>query len=168
MKKAFTLIELMISIMILSILMLFLYKSYSDLNRSNRQYTSALESLNEKELLKKAIYLDLLMASKSHMIIQNIDREFDLISFKTKHSLHRRVEPYVCYIIKDKVLYRLESLLQITSIDINRDIAFDIDRVAKVKKFRIFGTRGKDKELYLLNMRLENNEQILLKVKVLN
>ncbi|HIC13491.1 MAG TPA: prepilin-type N-terminal cleavage/methylation domain-containing protein, partial [Sulfurimonas sp.] len=34
-KSAFTLIELLISIAILSILMLFLYKSYANLNRSN-------------------------------------------------------------------------------------------------------------------------------------
>jgi len=168
MKKAFTLIELMISIMILSMLMLFLYKSYSDLNRSNSSYTEAVKKLQRDALVKKTLYLDLLMASKKRMIIQNIDREFDLVSFETKHSLHRRINPFVAYIIKDGILYRLESLLQVTSIDINRDIAFDVDKIAKVKKFKLFGTRDNKKEFYLLDMRLENKEDILLKIRLLN
>ena len=43
-RNAFTLIELLISITILSIIMLFLYKSYADLNKTNKVY--------EKEVAK--------------------------------------------------------------------------------------------------------------------
>jgi len=168
MKKAFTLIELMISIMILSILMLFLYKSYSDLNRSNKHYTEALSELTRSELLKKTLYLDLLLASHKSFIIEHVEKEFDMISFQSKHSVHRRINPYICYLVKDKKLYRLESLLQITATDFNRDIAYDIDKIAEVKKFKLFGTRDNKKDLYLLDMRLKNSESTLLKIKVLN
>jgi prepilin-type N-terminal cleavage/methylation domain-containing protein len=168
MKKAFTLIELLISISILAILMLFLYKSYADINRSNKTYAEAVEKLSTKELLKKTLYLDLLMASKKRIIIQNIAKDFDLISFETKNSLHRRINPYVCYLVKEKQLYRLESLRQITSIDLNRDIEFDVDKLPKVEKFRLFGTRDNKKEFYLLHVQFKDQEEILFKIKVLN
>ena len=168
MKKAFTLIELVVAILILSILMLFLYKSYSDLNRANKTYEKAVLQLNKKELLKKTLYLDLLMAYKKSMLIDNIDQHFDFVSFMTKHSLHRRINPYVTYIVRDDILYRLESLKQIVSRDINRDIAFDVDKIKSITKFKLFGTRDIKKELYLLDLRLSEDERILLKVKVLN
>ena len=168
MKRAFTLIELLISISILSILMLFLYKSYADINRSNKTYAIAVKKLSRNELIKKTLYLDLLLASKKRMIIQHIDKEFDLISFQTTNSLHRRINPYVCYIIREKELYRLESLRQITSSDINQDIAFDVDKITGVKKFKLFGTRDNKKEFYLLDMISKSGEEILLKIKVLN
>lgn len=154
--------------MLLSILMLFLYKSYADLNRSNKQYSVALDQLNKRELIKKTLYLDLLMASKKYVIIQHTQREYDFISFKTKHSLHRRIEPFVTYLVKDHFLYRLESLYQITSININSEITFDVEKLQRVKKFKLFGTRDHKREFYLLHMKLKDNEDILLKVKVLN
>jgi len=168
MKKAFTLIELVVAIMILSMLMVFLYKSYADLNRVNKTYTEAVEKLSKEELIKKTFYLDLLLAEKKSLIIQNRDKEFDFVSFMTKHSIHRRINPYVSYIVKNKILYRLESLKQIKSLELNRDIAFDIDKLGSVKKFKLFGTRDNKKEYYLLDTRFFQNSKMLLKIKVLN
>jgi len=168
MKKAFTLIELLVAILILSMVMLFLYKSYADMNRANQTYTKAVKKLSQKELLKKTFYLDLMMASKESFIIEHLDKEFDFISFRTKHSLHRRINPFVCYIVKEKILYRLESRLQILSKDINRDRAFDIDKIKKISKLKLFGTRDNKKEYYLLDTRITEDEKILLKIKVLN
>ena len=168
MRKAFTLIELMVSITILSILMLFLYKSYADLNRTNKTYTLALQKLQKRGSVKKTLYLDLLMAKKSSILIEKSDKTFDFVSFMTKNSLHRRINPYVTYIVKEKVLYRLESRRQIKTIDINRDIAFDIDTIGDVEKFKLFSTKDGKKEFYLLDLEMSKKEKILLKVKILN
>ena len=56
MRKAFTLIELMISIVILTILMLFLYKSYAALNKSNTLLSQEVQKISKIELLKEVIY----------------------------------------------------------------------------------------------------------------
>ena len=168
MKKAFTLIELVVAIIILSILMVFLYQSYADLNRVNKTYTKAVEKLKTEELIKRAFYLDLLEAYKESVFIQHIDKKFDFISFMTRHSIHRRINPYVSYIVKEKVLYRLESLQQIKSLDINRDIAYDIDKIGEVKKLKLFGTRDNKKEYFLLDLELIEKPKILFKIKVLN
>jgi len=168
MKKAFTLIELVVATIILSILMVFLYRSYADLNRVNKTYTKSADHLREEELIKKTFYLDLLLAGKESIVIQQIDKQFDFISFMTRHSIHRRINPYVSYIVKEKVLYRLESLQQIKSLDINRDIAYDIDKIGEVKKLKLFGTRDNKKEYFLLDLELIEKPKILFKIKVLN
>jgi prepilin-type N-terminal cleavage/methylation domain-containing protein len=168
MRKAFTLIELVVSIIILSILMVFLYQSYADLNRVNKSYTAVVEKLSKEGLLKKTLYRDFLLASKNGMIVRHIDKKYDFVSFTTKNSIHRRINPYVVYIVKEKVLYRLESLHQIRSPGISREVTFDIDKLGSVEKFKLFGTRDNKKELFLLDLAFKGDEKILFKIKVLN
>ena len=48
MRKAFTLIELMISVSILSIMMIFLYKSYASVNMSNKFYEKEVELIKQQ------------------------------------------------------------------------------------------------------------------------
>jgi prepilin-type N-terminal cleavage/methylation domain-containing protein len=168
MRKAFTLIELVIAIIILSILMLFLYQSYANLNRVNQGYSKVVEKIKKEGVLKSTLYRDLVLASKNSVIIEHIDKEYDFVSFMTKNSIHRRINPYVAYIVKGKILYRLESLQQIKSVEIDRDRAFDIDKIGVLKKFKLFGTRDNKREFFLLELILEGHEKILFKVKVLN
>jgi prepilin-type N-terminal cleavage/methylation domain-containing protein len=168
MRKAFTLIELVVAIIILSILMLFLYQSYADLNRVNQSYAKAAQRLKKEGILKSTLYKDLILASKNSIIVAHIDKEYDFVSFMTKHSLHRRINPYVAYIVKGEVLYRLESLQQIKSVEIDRDRAFDIDKIGAIKKFKLFGTRDNKREFFLLELILKGQEKILFKIKVLN
>jgi prepilin-type N-terminal cleavage/methylation domain-containing protein len=168
MRRAFTLIELMVAITILSILMVFLYKSYADLNHVNKSYAKAVQTLNREALTQQTVYLDLLLANKKSIIVQKRDKNFDFISFESKHSIHRRINPYIAYIVKEKVLYRLESLEQIKSWEIDSNIPFDIDRIGSVKKFKLYPTRDNKKELYLLDMEMPKSKQLLLKIKVLN
>ncbi|MEN4053661.1 MULTISPECIES: prepilin-type N-terminal cleavage/methylation domain-containing protein [Sulfurimonas] len=169
MRKAFTLVELMISIVILSILMLFLYKSYVDINKMNKVYAGAVTSLEKKERFKRAIYLDFLLGSKRAFFLQSDDKKFDLVSFMTKHSLYRRVQPYVTYMVRDNILYRLESRRQIKSLNVDRDTEFDIEALGELKKFKVFPTRNKSEMgLYLLDIEFVKKSPILLKVKLLN
>jgi len=168
MKKAFTLIELVVAIIILSILMVFLYKSYADTNRVNKTYAKAVYKLTKEKLIKRTLYLDFMQAHKKSIFIQHIDKNFDFISFMTGHSIHRRINPYVSYIVKEKVIYRLESLQQIKSLDINRDITYDIDKIGVVEKFKLFGTKDNKKEHFLLDLELLKNPKILFKLKILN
>jgi len=168
MKKAFTLIELMVSISILSILMLFLYKSYADLNRNNNVYHEAVKKLHKTEQIHKVLYLDLMLASKKHFISQKIDKSYDFISFMTRNSLHKRINPYVAYLVKDDTLYRLESRKQIKSTNIARDIAFDIDKIGEVKKVKLYIGQDTEKRLTLLHIIFVDQPPLLLKNKILN
>lgn len=168
MKKAFTLIELMISVTILSVLMLFLYKSYAELNRQNRLYAQQAKKLHNSTQLRKVFYMDLLTAYKKTLVINKDEKAYDLVSFMTQNSLHRRINPYVTYIVKEKILYRLESRKQIKTKEIAEDIAFDVDKIGNISRLKLYASRKSKKGLYLLAIKFKREPQLLQKIKILN
>lgn len=169
MRKAFTLIEIMISIVILSILMLFLYKSYSSLNRSNMQYLKEVKKIQKLEKIKKTIYLDFLLSRFGSVKILNQSKTEDIIFLQSRHSVHDRIEPYIAYIVKDKKLYRIESLKEFTTYPLAAESEFDADFLGKVNKFRFYinGTTSKYKK-FLIDCDFEKMNDILLKIRPLN
>lgn len=169
MRRAFTLIELMISIMILSILMLFLYRSYSSLNISNKQYVKEVQKIKSIELIKKSIYLDFSLSKFRRIRLINQNKIEDIVFMQSRHSIHDRINPYIAYIVKDKKLYRLESLKEFRYYPLSADSEFDIDFLGKVKVFRVYANNKKAKILkYLIEIDFEDINDILLKIKPLN
>ncbi len=167
-KKGFTLIELIISIVILSILMLFLYKSYASLNRSNTIFSQEIKKIQKSEKIKKALYLDLTTAEASSTTIFNQSRDFDVFFLQTTHSVHDRIHPYVAYVVNDKKLYRLESLKPFKEYPFGADSEFIADFLGDVKTFRLYRAKASKSEVYLVHLIFKNEEEILLKTKVLN
>ena len=163
--KAFTLIELLISISILSIMMVFLYKSYATLNKSNLIYKKEVQKLERLRLKKKILFLDFSVAKFHSVKIQHQERQTDLIFMQTSNSVHRRYNPYVTYIIKNSKLYRLESLKPL-SYPLDLSSEFNVDEFGEVTRFRVF--ESKEKASYIVDVLFKNKEKILLKVKVLN
>ena len=164
-KNAFTLIELLISIAILSIVMLFLYKSYADLNKMNKVYEKEVSKLEHTSRIKQALYLDLLLATKKTLILSHQDAKFDFVSFTTEHSLHRLIKPNIAYIVKEKILYRVESNKAIKSVEIPREQLFIIDKIGSVEKFKLYTSAG---GIVMLEAEFEDAAPIVLKIKMLN
>ncbi len=164
-KSAFTLIELLISIVILSILMLFLYKSYANLNRSNLVLKEQTDKIAKIEELKKTLNLDFTSALSVTILKQ--DPKKDIVFLQTKNSVHNRINPYVGYIFKDKMLYRIESLKALKEYPLVADSDFVADRLGKVKIFRVYKARDAKKNLYLVHILFEDDVEILLKVNLL-
>ena len=166
MRKAFTLIELMISVLILSMMMLFLYKSYAGLNKSNKLVVKEVQEVSKAELIKKTLYFDFTLA-KSVSIVNQSKTE-DVVFLQTTNSLHNRINPYVAYIIKDEKLYRLESLKEFKEYPLSADSEFVADELADLKSFRVYASKEESKNLYLLHLILKDRSEILLKTKALN
>lgn len=168
MRKAFTLIELLISIIILTLLMLFLYKSYAALNRSNQLISKEIESVKISQLIKKTLYMDFTLAFKNSVDIVKQDKKIDVVFMQTSYSLHKRINPYVAYILKDKKLYRLESLKSYKEYPLGADAEFVSDYLADVESFRVYASKGESKSLYLIHIKFTNKEELILKLKLLN
>ena len=171
MRKAFTLIELMISIVILTILMLFLYKSYSALNKSNRLLSEEVQKISQIELLKEVIYKDFSVArrvdvNRSSVIILNQSKEEDVVFFQTSNSIHQRINPYIAYMVKEHTLYRLESLKPFKEYPLVAESEFVADELGKVKIFRVYKSKDVQKASYLFHALFENSQEILLKISV--
>jgi len=167
MKKAFTLIELLISIVILSILMLFLYKSYAALNSSNKIISQEIQKVRKFQRIKKTIYMDFTLSLKSVTIVPQ-SRKDDVVFMQSSHSLHKRINPYIAYILKNKKLYRLESLKAFSEYPLGADAEFVSDYLAEVESFRVYSSNEELKNLYIVHIKFVNKEELILKVKLLN
>ncbi len=167
-RKAFTLIELMISISILSLLMMFLYQSYASLNLSNNILKKELTSIISIQKIKEIIYLDYSLAFYKSVTIDNRDKKEDAVFFQSSNSIHKRFNPYITYLVKDKKLYRLESLKEIKEYDLAVDSEFDVDYLGEVKSFRVYRSSNKVNEIHLVHVDYTSSDDILLKIKVLN
>jgi len=165
MRKGFTLIEMMISITILSIIMLFLYKSYAELNLSNKVYKTSVDTLEKFEHIKKVLYLDFSLASSVRII--NQDKKGDIVFLQSIHSIHDRINPYIAYIFKEKHLYRLESLYPMKEYPLDADSDFVADDLGKVLIFRVYKHKS-NKTFFLLHVKFDTNKEIILKLKALN
>ena len=167
MKKAFTLIEMLISITILSIMMIFLYKSYASLNISNSFYKKELSSIENSQLKKKVIFLDFSLALQGKTKILNQGTKEDVVFMQSSNSIHKRFNPYIAYIVKDSKLYRLESLYEFKEYPLSFDNEFIADYLGEVNSFRVYKSKDSKKEAYLIHVDFKVDEEILLKVKVL-
>ena len=158
----------MISITILSIIMLFLYKSYATLNISNQNLKFESQSVEIIQKIKKVIYLDYSLALANSTVIINRGKNEDFVYMQSSHSIHRRFNPYIAYMIKEDRLYRLESLKPFTEYQLSSDSEFDIDFVADVKSFRVYKSTDTQKSTYLVHINLKSSAEILLKINNLN
>ena len=170
MRKAFTLIELMIAITILAIIMTFLYKSYADLNLSNKHYEKISNDISKTTKIKKIIYLDIALSFPKTIKIINEDKDKDVLFLQTTNSIHKRFNPYVAYILKDEKLYRIESLKPFVNYPLDATTTGDVDFIAKTKRFRIYKSKKENNTTssFLLNLKFDNNDEILYKIKPLN
>ena len=172
MRKAFTLIEMLISVVILSIMMLFLYQSYSSLNRSNIFYKEKAQKISVEQIKKRVMYLDFALALSDSIRIENQDKHEDVLFMQSANSIHRRHNPYISYIVKEHKLYRLESLNKILEYPLGNDDEFTVDYMGEVEDFRVYKTLNKVgdtiPQIYLLNVNFKEENDILLKIKVLN
>lgn len=167
-RGGFTLIELMISISILSIMMIYLYQSYASLNASNKNLKNEIRSITSIQKLKKVIYLDFSLAIHKSVKIQNREKTEDAVFFQSSNSIHKRYNPYIAYMVKENKLYRLESLKEFKDYELAPESEFDVDYLGEVESFRVYRSLDTKKEVYLVHVDFKNFENILLKIKVLN
>lgn len=166
MKKAFTLIEILIAITILSIMMLFLYKSYSSLNISNSIYANELVQIKNGYTKKKVLYLDFSLEHKEMTKILNQDTKSDVVFMQSSHSMHKRHNPYIAYIVHDFKLYRLESINEFKKYPLSSGGEYVADYLGEVNSFRVYPSKG-DEASYLVHADFKEDEDILLKIKAL-
>jgi len=168
MRKAFTLIELMVAISILTVMMIYLYQSYSTLNNSNALLGKELEGITSVHKIKRAVFLDFSLALHQSIKIENRDVQEDFVFFQSSHSLHDRFDPYVAYIVREEKLYRLESLKPFTEYYIGLDHYFDVDYLGEVSNFRVYNSKERKDKVFLIDIDFKNQEDLILKVNLLN
>lgn len=158
MRKAFTLVELMISVLLLSLIVTFLYQSVAQLQTSNMQFLKKTDQLKVRESLLELLYNDFINAS----FVQWIEREndYDVILMQTNNSFHDMSQPFVMYKVykEDAHLKRIESPVEKT--DFNNNIFRFNDIIENVKSFKVYENKGH----YLIYVKADEIEDIYLDI----
>lgn len=171
-RSAFTLVEMMVSIAILSLMMLFLYKSYAQINQDNEIFKTKSLQTQEEFLRNKTLFLDLTLATAKSITILNQDKQSDIVFMQTSNSLYGRINPFVAYIKKDKKLFRLESLKPFKEYPLNSENDFIGEMFATVESFRLYSedrdANTTNASSYLLHVTFEKDDTLLYKIQLLN
>ena len=163
MRKGFTLMEMLISVGLLSVITIFLYKTYASLQHSNRFYGEELSSASHEQKLRKTIYLDLALSMPKSIKLVNIEKSSDVLIMQSSHSVHHRIMPYIAYLIKDKRLLRIESSEELIY-PLSGEEEMVIDDLAEVRIFRVF----QEENAFLVHIELSDKKMILFRTNRLN
>ena len=158
MKKAFTLIELMISVVLLSLIVTFLYHALAQLQNSNAQFIKSTQNNTMTENSVKLLYNDFFNAISIQWLEKNSDK--DVLILQTSNSLHNMTFPYVIYrIYKDEqTLRRIESPVE--KVDyVQKRFRFNA-MIKDVKTFRVYEQKGH----YLIYLKADGMREIVLDI----
>ena len=143
MKKGFTLIEVMISIVIFSLLITLMSNVVTSLNISiitlNKEYNKQLKN----SYLIKTLYGDILNSSK--IILENNNKNYSIIYIQTSNSLYNNPFSYVVWYVskKQNSLMRLESE-NFMKLPVNMENKFELDKFKNnIKIFKIYKKNNK-------------------------
>jgi len=108
-KSAFTLVEVLISIILFSMIVIFLYQALDITKKTNQFFSSKLEIKQNKNKLKEIFFLDLM--NKIQTISTNKDNQGNsLVAFKSKYTYHNPFYQHITYLVtKKNNLVRIES-----------------------------------------------------------
>lgn len=142
-KSGFTLLEMLIAIVIFSLISIYLYQTLSTLRQSNERHGHKIGTVTDEYTFIKVMFLDLALSIGGSVDITEEDTKLDEIWMQTSHTLHRRTLPYVGYIVRNGVLYRIESPRPPTEEEPLEVISYYlVDKLMKVEHFRVYVSEG--------------------------
>ncbi len=115
MRHAFTLMELMISIVLIVLISLFLFGAIASSKLSNDTLMKHTAKEQLRSDLFELFYRDI-MEALSIKIIETKEQKYRVLQMQTGNSLYEIASPYVTYFVhsQTKMLTRLESAREIT------------------------------------------------------
>ncbi|SFV60173.1 hypothetical protein MNB_SV-12-1021 [hydrothermal vent metagenome] len=155
-KNGFTLLEVLISIMLLSLVLMALYKSAEILRASNKNLFSHLERTSDTLKGSKTLYMDILQSDGNITI--NTDKKFHrLIIGNTQHSLYGLDKSKVTWIVykENNTLIRVEGRKYNIPLKTEENVAVDVIS-ENMELFKIY--RGKKPENILVLLKVLGGE----------
>jgi len=151
MKRAFTLIEVIISIFLFSLIVVFLYKSVSSLKLNNK---NLIQNSKQNKTISRTIKLlkeDLILARK--LSLKKVDKNYIIIE-QTLSSIHDIAKPFVSWkILKDNSLVRVEQTKSQTFLD-----------NTTLKATKLYITSSKNKDKLLIYLKLHNKQKYIFEI----
>ena len=152
-KHAFTLVEVLISITLLSLVLMALYKSADILRHSNLHLFKHLEKSTHTLKGSKTLYMDL-MHSDHNVSIKTEEKFHRLIINHTTHSIHGLAQAKVVWLVykENNTLLRIEGGKY--TIPLKSEERVEIDVIAKnLELFKIYKSKKKNKILAMIKIK---------------
>ncbi|SFV57250.1 hypothetical protein MNB_SV-6-707 [hydrothermal vent metagenome] len=140
-RKGFTLIELLISIALLSLVLMALYKSLNMLQSSNDQLFEHLQKAESQKRAMETLFLDI-AGSDGNMTIER--DEFSRLCLESSiNSLYGYPSAKVCWVVSKDKKSLLRSEGQRYTLPLNSDDVVAVDRVMDdMDIFQIYRSKG--------------------------
>jgi len=157
-KKAFTLVELLISVFLLGLIVNFLYSSVSNLQKTNIIFAKKSQELQNDQKIIDLLYDDIFL-SRDINISGTRSSTIDLL---TSNSIFDIEYPYVTWLVEreNNTLLRFESTKEFKDMNSENLHLYHISEVRKAcEKFKIY--QSKDKNNILIHIKFEGKEPIV-------
>ena len=152
-RKAFTLVEVIISITLLSLVLMALYKSADILRNSNLHLFKHLEKSSNALKGSRTLYMDLMHAD--HNITVITEEKFHRLTIEhTTHSLYGQGAAKVTWLVakEDNVLLRVEGGSY--TVPLRGEQRVEIDVVSKdIEMFKVYKSKKRDKVLAIIQIK---------------
>ena len=152
-RKAFTLVEVIISITLLSLVLMALYKSADILRDSNLHLFKHLEKSSNALKGSRTLYMDLMHAD--HNITVITEEKFHMLTIEhTTHSLYGQGAAKVTWLVakEDNVLLRVEGGSY--TVPLRGEQRVEIDVVSKdIEMFKVYKSKKRDKVLAIIQIK---------------
>ncbi len=157
-NKAFTLVELIISIILLGLIVTFLYTAVGDLQKSNSIFSEREKTEGKKEQIINLIYDDIFGAYDLN--ISGLKQS--KIDMTTSNSLFDISHPYVSWLVSkdENRLLRVESTKKFKNVSVNDINLYHIMQIEKdCEVFKIY--QSNKKNLILIHIKFKDKEPII-------
>ncbi len=157
-KRAFTLVELIISIFLLGIIVVFLYSTVASLQKTNKIFQTNEQRLKKSEKILDLLYEDIFSAND----LNTTGRENSLLNLQTKNSIYNISMPYVSWFVsrEKNTLLRFESVLPFSKLNSDNSFYYHISKVGEnCEKFKVY--QSKNKEYILIYIKFKNKEAMI-------
>lgn len=155
MKKAFTLIEIIVAITIFSAIIIYMYQAIYTTRKTTIVYERQYDKTKRSKLIKKLIYNDIFNQTDPYKdtSIKTTDKKYSTYYLKTNNSLHSIPSPYVAYGVVKKKLFRYESIKQF-QLPLKKNIKSDVkidELLSNVDQFVIYSYKNSKIIEYIIN-----------------
>jgi len=161
-KKAFTLLEVLISIMLLSLVLMALYKSSDILRASNKNLFNHLEKTSNALKGAKTLYMDILQ-SDGNITIVNKHKLNHIIINSTKNTIYQLNSAKVIWLVykEENQLLRIEGNQFKLPLRLEEKVAID-KIVDNIELFKVYRSKKTDKLLVLLKQIGKNTQSFIV------
>jgi len=165
-KRGFTLIEILVSIVLLGLISLFVSSTIYQTKKNNKLFKNEVLKGTKKEIFLNTLYKDILLSTDLN--ISN-NKNYTIIKLLSNNSVYGISHPYISWLVlkQNHTIIRLESAKKIVlPISENMQKFAYIDIVQKNCKF-FQASLSKDKKSILVFIKIKKQKPIIYEINKL-